>query len=55
MVPINRTAILLQPKQPFINWLNRFEKSDYVYSMLLTNSFAILEFSMRMMLSCALP
>lgn len=31
MNSINRTAILFQPKQPFIDWLNRYEESGYVY------------------------
>jgi hypothetical protein len=33
MHSINRTAILFQPKQPFIDWLNRNEESGYVYKI----------------------
>ena len=31
MRSINRTALLFQPKQPFIDWLNENEESGYVY------------------------
>ncbi|GAB6098119.1 hypothetical protein JCM14469_43750 [Desulfatiferula olefinivorans] len=30
---INRTALLFQPKQPFIDWLNQHETSEYVYKL----------------------
>jgi hypothetical protein len=33
MRSINRTALLFQPKQPFIDWLNIHETSDYVYKL----------------------
>ena len=33
MKAINRTALLFQPKQPFIDWLNDNDKSSYVYKL----------------------
>ena len=33
MKSINRTALLFQPKQPFIDWLNQHETSSYVYEL----------------------
>lgn len=33
MKTINRTAVLLQPKRPFIDWLNKNERTGYIYHL----------------------